>query len=178
MVNSLPVLERLMTAFGTRRRLYWGREPVAVAADRAMRQAAGHLWERRLSLAVGVLLVLVLLLPGSLAQAAEALLSQWLPWLRGTASGASHGDKVVHFGLFALWTWTLLLGWPEAPRSWLAAKVLAVALGTELLQLLVPGRAASLGDFGADAAGMALVLGGFALLRRRPAARQRNRAEG
>mgnify|MGYP000736343954 FL=1 len=114
-----------------------------------------------------MLLVVVLLLPGSLAQAAEGLLSQWLPWLRGAASGASNGDKVAHFGLFALWTWTLLLGWPEAPRRWLAAKVLGVAVGTEVLQLLVPGRSASLADFGADAAGMALVLAGFALLRQR-----------
>lgn len=145
-----------------------------MAADRAVRQAAGHLWERRLSLVVGVLLVLVLLLPGALTQAAEALLSQWLPWLRGTASGASHGDKVVHFGLFALWTWTLLLGWPEAPRSRLAGKVLGVAAGTEVLQLLVPGRAASVADFGADAAGMALVLGGFALWRRSRRSGQQN----
>ena len=161
------LLTTLTTAFRARRRFYWGPEPVSVAADRAVRHAAGHLWQRRLSLLVGSLVVVLLLLPGSLTQAVETFLSQWLPSLRGAALGASHGDKVIHFGLFALWTWTLLRGWPEAPVGGLVAKVLAVAIGTELLQLLVPGRAASLLDFCADAAGMALVLGIAAALSRR-----------
>jgi len=160
-------LYRLLTALRTRRRLYWGREPVSLAANRAVRRAGGHLWERRLSLVAGVLLVCVLLLPGSWTEAAEVFLSQWLPGLRGAASGVSQADKVVHFGLFALWTWTLRLGWPEAPPGALIAKVLGVAAGTELLQLLVPGRAASLLDFAADAAGMAMVLGLAAIVPRR-----------
>ena len=158
---------RLLTALRRRRRPYRGGESGSLAADRAMRRAAGHLRERRLSLVVGVLIVSVLLLPGSWTEATEASLVQWLPWLRGAATGASQADKVVHFGLFALWTWTLRRGWPEAPPGAVIAKVLGVAAGTELLQLLVPGRAASLLDFAADAAGVAMVLGLAAIVPRR-----------
>lgn len=95
-----------------------------------------------------VLVMVLLWMPGAEGPAPWA-------WLERFRDGG--GDKLVHAGLFGVQAW-LLCRCPPGPgeRRWLVACVgVAVAFGvvTELGQLAVPGRDASLGDAVADVVG-------------------------
>lgn len=84
-------------------------------------------------------------------------------------------DKLAHVAYFAL-AGLLAARAGRVGEGWSARRTAAVVvLGAaawgaldELHQTLTPGRAAEAGDVAADAAGAALGLGAFELLRRRP----------
>ena len=66
-------------------------------------------------------------------------------------------DKVQHFGAYAGLAFLAVLAWPQARL--MTGPVMSVILAgpaIELLQLLVPGRSASLADAAADLAGVAV----------------------
>lgn len=87
-------------------------------------------------------------------------------WTPGSAAPASGlGDKLDHVLAFAALAASAALAWPGATVR------IAVALVTyggliELVQMLVPGRHASLLDLGADAIGVALGLAAAAIASR------------
>lgn len=92
-----------------------------------------------------------LLLPASVL----ATLSNWLAFARPPVADISSSDKWVHGLIFTLCGYSVMRAWGFGARSWLWALCALVAYGaaTEALQLLVPGRSASWGDWFADALG-------------------------
>lgn len=66
-------------------------------------------------------------------------------------------DKIQHLGAYAKLTFLAILAWPQARL--LTGPVMGVIIAgpaIEVLQFLVPGRSASLGDAAADLAGVAI----------------------
>jgi len=108
----------------------------------------------RAAFAVAVLVVVV----GSLTPAAE------MPEI--TVS-----DKIQHFAAYAGLAFLALVAWRrQGLFGWPLMSVVAAGPAIEILQLLVPGRSASLGDAAADIAGVVIgVLCAFGLRRLAPA---------
>ncbi len=137
--------------------------------DPAVRQVGRYQAARWQAFAALSLTAVLLLLPGS----ALAALADWLALADTPGPQVSGSDKFVHAFLFGLCGLTSLRAW-GAQRSHTVRTVLALtlfAVATEVLQLWVPGRSASLGDLVADLLG---VLAGMVLaawtMRSRPAA--------
>ena len=77
-------------------------------------------------------------------------------------------DKWAHLAAFALLAFLVDASWPERPfdaPKW--AWLLAYGLAIELLQSQIPNRMFSLGDFAANALGIAVYAFGLSLLLRR-----------
>jgi VanZ family protein len=102
--------------------------------------------------------LLALLTPASLIDAVQDWLKTWLP-LAASASQASGADWVVHFCSFAGISALLFFFRQDVPRSALLAGLIGLGGLTEMLQYLVEGRTASLGDLVADSAGVVLGYG-------------------
>ncbi len=105
---------------------------------------------------------LLLLLPAGVL----SLLTGWLPLVDAPALHAGSSDKVVHGALFALCGYTAMRAWGHGAESWIYVFLALAGYGaaTEILQLAVPGRAASAGDLLADVLG---ALAGIGLARQR-----------
>ena len=121
--------------------------------------------------AVGMLglTAFLLLLPGGVL----SLLEGWLPMFEAAPDlQVGSSDKLVHGALFALCGYTAMRAWDRSAESWLYILFALSGFGavTEILQLAVPGRAASAGDLLADVLG---ALAGIALGRHRNLHRSR-----
>ena len=119
---------------------------------------------------LALLVTLVCLLaPASAVLAAKVWAASWLPMAKAldTMDASTYSDKLVHASLFALLGWLALRSWLLArQRWWVVAGLLLLGALTEALQSQIPGRSASLGDWLADATGLAV-----GMLWWRPAAR-------
>ncbi len=127
---------------------------------RPRRLAQGLFW-----LAVGVTLV-CLLAPASAVLAAKVWLASWLPMAAtiDNIDPSAHADKLVHAGLFAVLGALGARSWPQPHQRWrIGWGLCLLAVLTEALQSVIPGRSASLGDWGADVlgGGVALFLSSF-----------------
>lgn len=71
-------------------------------------------------------------------------------------------DLVLHFLMHGSMAGLIALGWPQRPWT-VTAIVLALAIGFELAQYIIPGRSFSLEDMGMNLAGAVI---GFTLARR------------
>lgn len=115
---------------------------------------------------LALLLTLVCLLaPADAVLAAKVWAASWLPMAAAldAADASAYSDKFVHAGLFALLGALAVRSWLLAPqRLRVVVGLLLVGVLTEALQSRIPGRSASLGDWLADALGLAL---GFLLAR-------------
>ena len=80
--------------------------------------------------------------------------------------GIDHMDFAVHVVLFGGWMAAAASEFPRVRLGWLALVAGALALGTESLQHLSPGRTFSVLDLLADAVGVLLVAGIAAVIRR------------
>lgn len=106
--------------------------------------------------------LLLLLIPGSVIDALLLQAYRWWPWATpGITSSSLPLDKFVHAGLFAICGALVVRGWLSESRRWLPLYLLlfVYALATEVLQIFVPGRGASVGDIVADAVGAAIGVG-------------------
>ena len=101
---------------------------------------------------------LLLLLPGGVL----SLLEGWLPAIEAPVLQTGSSDKLVHGVLFALCGFTAMRAWGRSAERWIYVFLALSGYGaaTEILQLAVPGRAASAGDLLADVLG---ALAGIAL---------------
>ncbi len=102
---------------------------------------------------------ILLLLPGSIVEQSVLWLYQWWPWpSSGIVSAGLLTDKIVHLVLFGICGFFFCIEWLKKNRSpvSLFALLLGYGMTIELLQILIPGRGASLGDLAADGAGAAL----------------------
>jgi VanZ family protein len=102
---------------------------------------------------------IVLLVPGDMVLIAKVWVATWFPMAASldAADVTEHADKLVHVGLFAILGIVGKHGWLRADqRRRVVVFLLGFGVFTEALQLLVPGRSASMGDWLADAIGVAL----------------------
>lgn len=114
--------------------------------------------------AFGVTFVILFLLslPGHWIESLQTFMHPWWPWpSSGLVSNDLPIDKVVHSFLFLLSGALFIRGWKEFRQRWylVAFWLFLFGLITELIQLYVPGRSASLGDLIADLVGIALGVG-------------------
>jgi len=121
-----------------------------------MVSAGGYMSPGKLHAAIALLLVMLFLsLPGNTLEAIQSGIAEILGWQSelDNTSGLPT-DKLVHMLLFAWLAWSLLLGWPQR-RFYVrtAAFLLFIALLSEGIQLLVPGRSADWLDVAADIVG-------------------------
>ena len=91
-------------------------------------------------------------------------------------TGFKGSDVVVHVVIFALWGLAVSLEFFAAPATVLAIGF-ALAWGTELLQMLVPGRMFSMWDILSDSIGLAAGVGLAWLWATRAAGRARGGQE-
>lgn len=99
-----------------------------------------------------------LLSPADAVLAAKVWVASWLPYSAqlDAADFTSHSDKLIHASLFALLGWLGARSWMQQRQRWgLVAGLLVLGVLTEALQSQIPGRSASLGDWLADAFGVA-----------------------
>ncbi len=101
----------------------------------------------------------VFVLAGLLAPAAllPFALPEWLPWPRGVEK-PSLLDKQIHFVLFLVETLLLLRPGVVGTVRRAIAIALALAVGTELLQGLIPTRTADVGDLVANLIGVGIAV--------------------
>ncbi len=101
------------------------------------------------------LVMLFLSLPGTALEAIQSGIAEIFGWQAelDNTSGLPT-DKLVHMLLFAWLAWSLVLGWPQR-RFYvrIAAFILFLALLSEGIQLLVPGRSGDWLDVAADIVG-------------------------
>lgn len=113
------------------------------------------------------LVMLFLSLPGTVLEAIQSGIAEIVGWQAelDNTSGLPT-DKLVHILLFAWLAWSLLLGWPDRRfYGRIAAFLLFIALLSEGVQLLVPGRSADWLDVAADIVGAGFGLSGQHFLR-------------
>jgi VanZ family protein len=102
---------------------------------------------------------ILLLIPGSLTLWLAEWAYQWWPWpSSGIASADYPVDKLVHVLLFALCGYLFCKEWIKTSRkvAILYALFFIYGLLIELLQILIPGRGASVGDLIADNVGVVI----------------------
>ena len=100
--------------------------------------------------------LIILVIPGSVIDWLALWAYQWWPWpSSGLASGSISIDKFIHAVLFAVCGALIVKGWMEqiGRWQWVFLSLMGYAMFTEFLQLLVPGRGASVGDLLADCIG-------------------------
>jgi uncharacterized membrane protein AbrB (regulator of aidB expression) len=98
---------------------------------------------RVVAVCVAVALVVALFVGGSQPGAAGLVPAPW--------------DKLAHVAVFAVLTLALVHGF-RVPAGWAAVVALGVGAADEVHQSFLPGRVASVDDWLADLAGVALVL--------------------
>lgn len=76
-----------------------------------------------------------------------------------------NGMMVAHFLIFGLFGLLLSALLPRSPAYWVLVGALAIAGGTELIQILIDGRSARMDDFFINAAGVTAGIG-FSKLRK------------
>ncbi len=106
-----------------------------------------------------VVTTIVLLVPSDTVLAAKVWVASWLPMAAAldAADVTGHADKLVHASLFMVLGALGARGWRHAEqRWWILAFLLVLGLITEVLQSFVPGRSTSMGDWLADAIGVAV----------------------
>lgn len=102
-----------------------------------------------------------LMAPADAVLAAKVWAASWLPMAAtlDALDTTAYSDKLVHASLFALLGWLGARSWGLAAQRWrLVVGLLLLGALTESLQSLIPGRSASLGDWLADASGLAVGL--------------------
>lgn len=123
------------------------------------RAAAGPLAVLRVLFWLALCATLVCLLaPANAVLAAKVWAASWLPMAAtlDAMDATTYSDKLVHASMFALLGWLGARSWLLAPQRWrLVIGLLLLGVLTEALQSLIPGRSASLGDWLADALGVA-----------------------
>lgn len=116
----------------------------------------------RILFGLALLVTLVCLLaPASAVLAAKVWVASWLPMaaILDAADASAYSDKLVHVGLFAVLAWLGVRAWLSQRQRWrMVAGLVLLGVLTEVLQSLVPGRSASVGDWLADVVGIALGL--------------------
>lgn len=114
----------------------------------------------RVLFGIALLVTLVCLLaPADAVLAAKVWAASWLPMAAAldAADATAWSDKLVHASLFALLGGLAARSWLQPGQRWrVAVALLLLGALTEALQSVIPGRSASLGDWLADAAGLAL----------------------
>lgn len=116
---------------------------------------------RLLAVAVTIVVMIVLWLPGDVLESVARWARDWLPWQPTPSSDAlGHTDKVVHFLLFAISGGLLALAWRQVPGGPLWGLMIALALVTEAGQIFIPGRGWDWWDVAADmvGAGVAIII--------------------
>lgn len=120
----------------------------------------------RILFGLALLVTLVCLLaPASAVLAAKIWLASWLPMaaVLDAADATAYSDKLVHASLFAVLGGLGVRAWLSQRQRWrVVAGLLLLGVLTEVLQSLIPGRSASVGDWLADALGVGI---GVLLLR-------------
>lgn len=100
--------------------------------------------------------------------------SCWFSFKPGDGSPPALGwDKADHWAGFAALAFTIRPAWPRWPVALGAALLLAWGGAIELIQIAIPGRDGSWGDWLADAIGIAAGLAAQAAIGAAVAARQR-----
>lgn len=114
----------------------------------------------RILFGVALLVTLVCLLaPASAVLAAKVWAASWLPMAAAldAADATEWSDKLVHASLFVVLGCLAARSWLQPGQRWRVVLALLLLGGlTEALQAVIPGRSASLGDWLADALGLAL----------------------
>ena len=114
----------------------------------------------RILFGLALLVTLVCLLaPASAVLAAKVWASSWLPMAAAldAADATEWSDKLVHASLFVVLGCLAARSWLQPGQRWRVVLALLLLGGlTEALQAVIPGRSASLGDWLADALGLAL----------------------
>lgn len=121
---------------------------------------------RRIAVCTAIIVLILLSLPGHWIQAIQSYLYPWWPWRdSGIASSDFPFDKVVHTSLFLLCGALFVRGWRELRQRWyiIFALLLVYAVLTEVLQIFIPGRSASVWDLMADVLGIGAGVG-FAVM--------------
>ncbi|RID99981.1 hypothetical protein D3F03_06295 [Simplicispira hankyongi] len=113
----------------------------------------------RVLFTMALLVTLVCLLaPANAVLAAKVWAASWLPMatVLDAADATAYSDKLVHASLFAVLGGLAARSWQQGRQRWWAvAALLLLGALTEVLQSAIPGRSASLGDWLADALGLA-----------------------
>lgn len=105
-----------------------------------------------------VVTLMCLLTPAEVVLAAKVWVASWLPYSAAldAADFTSQSDKLIHACLFGLLGWLGARSWVQLRQRWgVVAGLLLLGVLTEVLQSMIPGRSASLGDWLADAFGVA-----------------------
>ena len=114
----------------------------------------------RILFGVALLVTLVCLLaPADAVLAAKVWAASWLPMAAAldAADATAWSDKLVHASLFVVLGCLAARSWLQPGQRWRVVLALLLLGGlTEALQSVIPGRSASLGDWLADALGLAL----------------------
>lgn len=113
----------------------------------------------RILFGIALLVTLVCLLaPAEAVLAAKVWAASWLPMAAAldAADATAWSDKLVHASLFAVLGWLAARAWLQPGQRWrVVVALLLLGALTEALQSVIPGRSASLGDWLADATGLA-----------------------
>ena len=115
---------------------------------------------KRLSRLLWLLVVLVAALGILLPSASIADLGDRYPWLEQAVRSLRrlwHGGDMIHLVLFAGIGVLTAVAFPKRRLAWLAVALVGLAGATELAQRWIPGRTASVAEFGIDV--VAAVLG-------------------
>ena len=114
----------------------------------------------RVLFGIALLVTLVCLLaPADAVLAAKVWAASWLPMAAAldAADATEWSDKLVHASLFVVLGCLAARSWLQPGQRWRVVLALLLLGGlTEALQSVIPGRSASLGDWLADALGLAL----------------------
>ncbi len=103
--------------------------------------------------------LICLLSPADVVLAAKNWAALWLPLAAAldAADASAHADKLVHAGLFTMLGFLAARAWLQpGQRSSVVVVLLLLGAATEVLQGFIPGRGAALGDWLADALGLAV----------------------
>ena len=85
-----------------------------------------------------------------------------------SVGGVPHGDKVMHFLVYAVLAGLTRLGWPRLWGGWIVIGFVALGIGLEIAQhMMAVGRTGSVADALANSLGILVVIISFHLYRRR-----------
>ncbi|WP_419177022.1 VanZ family protein [Desulfosediminicola sp.] len=117
---------------------------------------------RHISIIAAILVLFLLSIPGQWISALQLYIHPLWPWpSSGLASSEIPIDKVVHASLFLVCGALFVRGWHVLQQHWylIFLLLLLYAVLTEVIQIFVPGRSASIGDLIADVVGIGVGVG-------------------
>lgn len=125
---------------------------------------------RLLALVSFFAILTALSLPGHWIVALQTWIHPWWPWPSSRLMSSNLPiDKLIHASLFAACAALFVRGWTSLKERWWLVCVLLILYGvvTELIQRVVPGRSATLGDLVADGVGVIIGVGAALLYLKR-----------